>query len=126
MSEDAIPYRTKNDKPRMDMNKVFVSGNLTNDVELKHTPNGKAVVHFRVAINDSYLDGAGKRHELVVFIDVEVWGRQAENCGSHLSKGSRVVVQGKLKMDQWEKDGKRMTKIEIRADQVIFMNGKTG
>ena len=84
------------------MNRVFLMGNLTRDPEVRHTPAGMAVSDLGLAVSDNYTSKAGEKVESVCFADVVVWGRQAETCGEYLSKGSPVMVEGRLQLDQWE------------------------
>jgi len=92
------------------LNKVLLMGNLTRDPEVKYTPKGTAVGDLAIAINDSYKAQDGSIKETVTFVDVEVWGRTAENCKQYLSKGRPVFVEGTLKLDQWEQDGQKSDK----------------
>ena len=100
-------------------------GNLTRDPEVKYTPKGTAVCDLGLAINDSYKAQDGTIKETVTFVNVEVWGRTAENCKQYLSKGRPVFVEGQLKIDQWEdKDTqKKMTRMKVRALSVQFLGG---
>ncbi len=109
-----------------DLNKVFLAGNLTRDPDVRHTPSGSAVATLGIAINRRYRDNTGKDREEVVYVDVTVWDRQAENCGQYLSKGSPVLVEGRLKLDQWEKDGKKQSKLSVVAERVQFLSKGPG
>ena len=88
------------------LNKVLLMGNLTRDPEVKYTPKGTAVCDLGIAINDSYKAQDGTIKETVTYVDVEVWGRQAENCKQYLTKGRPVFVEGQLRLDQWEAAGR--------------------
>jgi single-strand DNA-binding protein len=105
------------------LNKVLLMGNLTADPEMKYTPKGTAVGDLRLAINDSYKAQDGTIKEVVTYVDVEVWGRQAETCKQYLAKGRGVFVEGQLKLDQWEQDGQKRSKLKVRADRVQFLGG---
>ena len=105
------------------LNKVLLMGNLTRDPELKFTPNGKAVCDLGMAINDSYKAQDGTIKETVTYVDVEVWGRTAENCKQYLAKGRPVFVEGQLKLDQWEKDGKKYSRLKVRGERIQFLGG---
>lgn len=106
------------------LNKVLLMGNLTRDPEVKYTPKGTAVCDLGLAINDSYKAQDGTIKETVTFVDVEVWGRTAENCKQYLSKGRPVFVEGQLKLDQWESpQGEKKSKMRVRADRVQFLGG---
>ena len=107
------------------MNRVMLIGNITRDIELKRIPSGKAVVDLGLAVNDKYKDVDGNLIENTLFVDVTVWGRNAETCNEFLKKGSKVAVEGKLKLDSWENsEGEKRTKIRVTADRVEFIGGK--
>jgi single-strand DNA-binding protein len=108
------------------LNKVFLMGNLTRDPEVKYTPKGTAVCDLGIAINDSYKAQDGTIKETVTYVDVEVWGRTAENCKQYLTKGRPVFVEGQLKLDQWEQDGQKKSRLKVRADRVQFLGGGPG
>lgn len=105
-----------------DLNKVILVGNLTRDPEVKYTPKGNAVGDLSLAINDSYKAADGSIKETVTYVDIEVWGRQAETCKEYLNKGSSVLIEGKLKLEQWEQEGKKRSKLKVRADRVQFLS----
>jgi single-strand DNA-binding protein len=105
------------------LNKVLLMGNLTRDPEVKYTPKGTAVCDLGLAINDSYKAQDGTIKETVTYVDVEVWGRTAENCKQYLTKGRPVFVEGQLRLDQWEQDGQKRSKMKVRADRVQFLGG---
>ena len=102
-------------------NKVLLMGNLTADPEVRQLPSGMSVADLRLAVSEKYKNKAGADVENTCFVDVVVWDRQAENCGKYLSKGSQVFVEGKLQLDEWEKDGQKRSKIRVRAMSVRFM-----
>ena len=105
-------------------NKVLLMGNLTRDPEVKYTPKGTAVCDLGLAINDSYKAQDGTIKETVTFVDIEVWGRTAENCKQYLAKGRGVFVEGQLRLDQWETpQGEKKSKMKVRADRVQFLGG---
>ena len=104
-------------------NRAIIVGNLTRDVELKDV-GGTPLGSFCVAVNESYKDKQGAWVEKAVFIDVDVWGNSAPACNQYLSKGSQALVEGKLQMDTWEKDGQKFSKLKIRADKVQFLGSK--
>jgi len=109
-----------------DLNKVFLAGNLTRDPEVRHTPGGQAVCDLRMAINRRYKDNTGKDREEVVYVSVTVWGRQAETSGQYLTKGSPVLVEGRLKLDEWEKDGQKQSRLGVVAERVQFLSSRSG
>src|SRR5471032_3419537 len=108
------------------LNKVLLMGNLTRDPEVRYTPKGTAVGDLAIAINDSYKAQDGTIKETVTFVDVEVWGRQAETCKQYLTKGRPVFVEGQLRLDQWEQEGQKKSKLKVRADRVQFLGSPGG
>lgn len=103
------------------LNKVFLIGNLTRDPEVRYLPSGAAVADLRLASNRRYKTQQGDDKEETVYVNVSAWGRQAETCGQYLSKGSPVLVEGRLRYEEWEKDGQRNSRISITAERVQFM-----
>lgn len=102
-------------------------GNLTRDPEVRHTPKGTAVGDLGMAISEKYKTQDGVEKEEVVYVDVVVWGRQAETCKEYLTKGSPIFVEGRLQLDQWEsQQGEKKSKIRVRADRVQFLGGRGG
>ena len=108
------------------LNKVLLMGNLTRDPEVRYTPKGTAVGDLAIAINDSYKAQDGTIKETVTYVDIEVWGRQAETCKQYLAKGRPIFVEGQLRLDQWEQDGQKKSKMKVRADRVQFLGGGPG
>ena len=104
-------------------NKVIIAGNLTRDPELKYTPKGTAVAKLGMAINRVWTNEAGEKKEEVTFVDVDVFGRTAENCGQYLRKGRPLLVEGRLKLDQWDdkQTGQKRSKLGIIAESVQFL-----
>ncbi len=105
----------------MNLNKTIIAGRLTRDPELKSLPNGNAVTELGLAVNQRTKKG----EEWVddpIFLDVSVWGRQAENACQYLKKGSVALVEGRLTMDQWEdkQSGQKRSKIKITAQNLQF------
>ncbi len=107
----------------MSLNSVNIMGNLTRDPELKYIPSGKAVCSISIANNRVYSKGEEKVKE-VSYFDVEVWGAAAENCAKYLTKGSGIIVEGRLKQDRWEQDGNKRSRVRISANSVHFMPRK--
>ena len=95
-------------------------GNLTKNPDIEHTATGKVVCGISLANNNIYMKDNQKVNE-VSYFDVEVWGIIAENCSKYLTKGSGVIVEGRIKQDRWEKDGKAFSRIKIVADTVRFL-----
>lgn len=107
------------------LNKVLLIGNLTQDPEVRRTPSGTAVSTLRLAVNESYQSKSGERVEKAIFLDVDVWDRQAETCQQYLSKGSPVCIEGRLQMDSWDdkETGQKRTRLKVRAERVQFLSG---
>jgi len=104
------------------MNRVFLMGNLTRDPEVRHTPAGQTVSDLGLAVSETYVNKAGEKTETTCFADIVVWGRQAETCGEYLQKGSPVMVEGKLQLDQWQTEsGEKRSRLRIRATRVQFL-----
>jgi single-strand DNA-binding protein len=109
------------------LNRVLLMGNLTRDPEVRYTPKGTAVGDLAIAINDSYKAQDGTIKETVTYVDIEVWGRQAETCKQYLTKGRPVFVEGQLRLDQWETpQGEKKSRLRVRADRVQFLGGGGG
>ena len=106
-------------------NRVILMGNLTRDVELRHTNGGTAVTDLGLAVNDKRKTAEGEWVDEVTFIDVTVWGKQAENASQYLSKGSGVHIEGRLKLDTWETpEGDKRHKLKVVNDRLTFVGGK--
>jgi single-strand DNA-binding protein len=108
-----------------DIMRVTGSGNLTRDVELRSTKSGAQVANLRVAFNTRRPDGQGGWTDKANYVDVEVWGAQAENCAGYLSKGSRIFVDGELDYQEWEDrtSGQKRSTLRVRAQTVTFEGG---
>jgi single-strand DNA-binding protein len=118
--------KKQNNNNMASLNKVMLMGNLTRDPETKHTPKGTAVTQLSLAINRHYVTESGDRKEEVTYVDVEAWGKLAENCAEHLSKGKSVFVEGRLKLDTWEdkQTGEKRSRMRVAADVVQFLTPK--
>lgn len=103
-------------------NKVILLGNLTRDPEVRYTPNGIAVASFALAVNRKYKQGDETKEE-VSYIDIVVFGKQAESCGQYINKGDSVLVDGRLQQRRWDdkETGQKRSKIEVVAQSVNFM-----
>jgi single-strand DNA-binding protein len=110
------------------LNKVFLAGNLTRAPELRYTPGGTAVAQFGVAVNRKFKNRDGQIQEEATFVDIEVWGRQAETASEYLSKGSPVLIEGRLKLDSWEskQTGEKRSKLRVVGERVQFLGGRKG
>jgi len=107
-------------------NRVILVGNLTRDLELRYTPGGTAVMDNAVAVNDRRKTASGEWIEEATFVDVTFWGRTAEVASEYLSKGSPVLVEGRLKLDQWETDGQKRSKLRVVCERMQMLGGGGG
>ncbi len=108
-----------------ELNKVFLIGNLTRDPELRYTGSGKAVCNFDLAVNRSYRDSSTNETKRdTLFIRISVWNKMAEICAEYLKKGSKALIEGSLRMDRWESEGKTRTRIDVQAQRVQFLSGR--
>ena len=106
-------------------NRVILAGNLTRDPQVRSLPNEKQVADFGLAINHRYKGSDGEMKEDVTFVDCEAWGRTAELVGQYLAKGRACLIEGRLKLDQWEdKDGQKRSKLKVVADSVQFLGSR--
>lgn len=105
-------------------NKVFLMGNLTRDIELKHVAGNQAVAEIGLAVNRRYKTKDGEDREETTFVDCEAWGRTAEVMKQYLSKGRPVFLEGRLKLDQWtDKDGQKRSKLRVVVENFQFIGG---
>jgi single-strand DNA-binding protein len=105
------------------LNKVLLLGNLTRDPELRYTPKGTAVADVAVAINRVWNNEQNQRQEETTFVDITLWGRQAEIAQQYLTKGRGVFIEGRLQMDTWEDkaSGQKRSKLKVVAENLQFM-----
>lgn len=107
------------------LNKVCIAGRLTRRPELRKTPSGMAVTDLLVALNREFVTQAGEKQQEVCFVDVVVWGKQAESCVQQLECSSCVIVEGRLQLDTWlAKDGEKRCKLRVAAERVQFLEKK--
>jgi single-strand DNA-binding protein len=106
-------------------NRVILVGNLTRDPELRYIPSGTAVSDIGLAVNDRIKRGDQWVDE-TTFVDVTLWGRTAEIANEYLSKGSPVLIEGRLKLDRWEKDGQKHSKLRVTAEKMQMLGGRDG
>src|SRR6476659_11474676 len=106
-------------------NRVILVGNLTRDPELRYIPSGTAVSEIGLAVNDRVKKGEQWVDE-VTFVDVTLWARTAEIANEYLSKGSSVLIEGRLKLDRWEKDGQKHSKLRVVGERMQMLGGKAG
>jgi single-strand DNA-binding protein len=104
-------------------NRVILMGNLTREVELRKTASNTAVCDIGIAANDRVKRGNEWVDE-ATFVDVTLWGRTAEIAAEYLSKGSQVLIEGRLKLDQWEQDGQKRSKLKVVGDKLQLLGTK--
>ena len=109
-------------------NKVILVGNLTRDPELRYTPKGVAIAKVGLAINRFWTTETGEKKEEVTFVDVDVFGRTAENVGQYMRKGRPILVEGRLRLDQWDdkQTGQKRSRLGVVAESVQFLGSPTG
>ena len=106
-------------------NRVVLVGNLTRDVDLRYTPSQTAVTDIGLAVNDR----VKRNNEWVdetTFVDVTLWGRQAEVANEYLSKGAPVLIEGRLKLDTWEQEGQKRSKLRVVGEKMQMLGGRSG
>jgi single-strand DNA-binding protein len=108
------------------LNKVMLIGNLTRDPELRHTPKGTAVSEISLAIKRIWNNDQGQKQEDVTFVDVTLWGRQAEVAQQYLTKGSPAYIEGRLQMDSWDdkETGKKRTKMKVVGEVLQLLGSR--
>lgn len=104
-------------------NRVVLVGNLTRDPELRYIPSGTAVSEIGLAVNDRVKKGDQWVDE-TTFVDVTLWARTAEVANQYLSKGSSVLIEGRLKLDTWEKDGQKRSKLRVVGEKMQMLGGR--
>ena len=106
-------------------NRVILIGNLTRDVQLEKTPQGTPVAEVGLAVNDRVKKN-GEWIDEPTFVDVILWGRTAEIAAEYLSKGSPVMFEGRLKLDMWEKEGQKRSKLRVVAERLQLLGSRGG
>jgi single-strand DNA-binding protein len=116
-------------------NRVLLMGNLTRDPEIRYSAGGggregggSAICKFGLAVNRNWTNQAGEKQEETCFVDIVVFGRQAETCNEYLRKGRAAFIEGRLKLDQWEdrESGQKRSKLEVVAENVQFLGSRDG
>jgi single-strand DNA-binding protein len=107
-------------------NRVILVGNLTRDVELKYTQGGTAVTEVGLAVNDRRKNQNGEWVEETTFVDVTLWARTAEVASEYLSKGSPILIEGRLRLDSWETDGQKRSKLRVTGERMQMLGGRGG
>jgi single-strand DNA-binding protein len=106
----------------MNINKFLITGNLTEDPELRFTPSGKPVVSASIANNEHYTDAQGEEKKVTTFVNLQIWGKPAENFGNLVKKGQEIFVDGKLRMDEWtdKQTNTRRTRLYLLVENWQF------
>lgn len=109
-------------------NKVIILGNLTRDPELKYTPKGTAIASISLATNRVWTNDAGEKKEEVTFVNITLFGRTAENVGQYMRKGRPMLVEGRLKLDQWDdkQTGQKKSRLSVVGETVQFLGSAGG
>ena len=110
------------------LNKVMLIGNLTRDPEVKHTPKGTLVAEFGLAINRVWYNDQNQKQEETTFVEVTLWGRQAEVAQQYLAKGSQAFIEGRLQLDTWDDKttGQKRSKMRVVGDMLQLLGSKGG
>jgi len=107
-------------------NKVILLGNVTRDPELRYVSNGTPVTEIGLAVNNRRKGPNGEWVDETTFVDVTFWSRDAEIAGEYVTKGSPLMVEGRLKLDTWEKDGKKNSKLRVVGEKLVLLGGRGG
>ena len=109
-------------------NRVILAGNLTRDPELRYTPKGTAIARLGMAINRNWKSETGETKEEVTFVDIDAWGRQAEVIAQYVKKGRPLLVEGRLKLDQWEDKNthQKQSKLRVVLESFSFLDSRGG
>ena len=102
-------------------NRVIVAGNLTRDVELKYTKEGTTVTDIGLAINERRKTKDGEYVDETTFVDITLWGRLAEVAAEYLKKGSPALIEGRLRLDTWEQDGHKRSKLRVIGERMQML-----
>lgn len=107
-------------------NKVILAGNLTRDPELRYTPKGMAIARLGLALNRSFTTEAGEKRDEVTFVDIDAFGRQAEVISQYMRRGRPILVEGRLRLDQWEDKNthQKQSKLKVVLESFSFLDSK--
>ena len=109
------------------LNKVLLIGNLTRDPQVRYTPRGTAVAEIGLAVNDSWFDKqSNTRKETTTFVDITLWGRDAEVAGEYLAKGRSICIEGRLQLDSWDdkETGQKRSKLRVVCERMQMLGGR--
>ena len=109
-------------------NKVILAGNLTRDPELRYTPKGMAIAKFGLAINRTWRSEGGESKEEVTFVDIDAFGKQAETIGQYFKKGRPILIEGRLKLDQWDdkQTNQKRSRLGVVLEGFQFLDSNRG
>ena len=109
-------------------NKVILVGNLTRDPELRYTTKGTAVAKLGLAVNRTWRSESGESREEVTFVDIDAFGKQAETLGRYLKKGRPILIEGRLRLDQWDdkQTGQKRSRLGVVMEGFQFLDGGSG
>jgi single-strand DNA-binding protein len=102
------------------VNKIFLTGRWSKEIDLRYTPQGTAIAKSSIAVDDGWGD-----KKTTHFFEVEIWGKTAEATANYSGKGKKILVEGRLKLDSWEKDGQKRYAVKVVAEQVEFLEAKS-
>ncbi|SVD16612.1 uncharacterized protein METZ01_LOCUS369466, partial [marine metagenome] len=107
-------------------NKVILMGNLTRDPEVRYTSSGTAIAKLGLAVNRYWRNQEGQQQEESTFVDVDAFGKQAETIGQYLKKGRPIMVEGRLKLDQWDdkQTGQKRSKLGVTLENFQFLDSR--
>lgn len=110
------------------MNKVMLMGNITRDIELRHTQNNQAVTTVGIAVNRRWRTPEGEQREEVTFVDCDAWGKTAELIAQYFAKGRPILIEGRLKLDSWQdkESGQNRSKLKVVIENFYFVDSKGG
>ncbi len=107
-------------------NRVVLLGNVTRDPQIKYVAGGMAVTELGLAVNDRRKNAAGEWIEEATFVDITLWARNAEIACEYLGKGSQVMIEGRLKLDQWESEGQKRSKLRVVGERIVMVGAPRG
>lgn len=105
-------------------NRVVLMGNLTRDPQVRYLPNGMVVADIGLAVNDRRKDANGNWVDEATFVDITLWSRNAEIAAEYTKKGSSVLIEGKLKLDTWETEGQKRSKLKVVCDRLCLLGSR--
>ena len=105
-------------------NRVVLMGNLTRDPQVRYLPSGMVVADIGLAVNDRRKDANGNWIDEATFVDVTLWARNAEIAAEYTKKGSSVLIEGKLKLDTWESEGQKRSKLRVVCDRLCLLGAR--